>query len=250
MLRLLFEFMFGVHYLKKLYKKNYHLPQLQENFWGTVLQLFNIKYKFHNNSNLPKYGPSIIVCNHPFGIVDGLIIANEVHAIRKDFKILINEELNAVDHIKNYLLPLQFDNTKESIKNNIVSKNKAIEFINQGGCVIIFPSGEVATREHILKKAVEKEWKSLLGSIVRKTKCSIYPVKFDGENSFLFQLIGIINYKARRIMFAKELINKKNKMFWTKCGLPIPSEEYSKLDNPTISSRLRSVTLSINQQLY
>lgn len=108
--------MFGVHYLKKLYEKNYHLPQLKENFWGTTLQLFNIKYKFHNNTNLPKYGPSIIVCNHPFGIVDGLIIANEIHAIRKDFKILINEELTAVDHIKIIYCPYNLIIQKNLLK--------------------------------------------------------------------------------------------------------------------------------------
>lgn len=244
------KFAFGDRHLKTIYQKNYHLPNLQENFWGTCLQLFNIKYKFYDRRNLPKYGASIIVCNHPFGILDGLIIANEINNIRKDFKILINDELTAINHIKNHLLTFKFENTKESIKHNILSKKKAIEFINQGGCLIVFPSGEVATREHILKKAVEKEWKPLLGSIIRKTKCLIYPVKFEGENSFLFQLIGIINYKLRRILFAQELINKKNKMFWIKCGLPISSEQYSNLDNIKISLQLRSITLSINQNYF
>ena len=56
----------------------------------------------------------MIICNHPFGIVDGLIISALVAEVREDYKILINEELAEVDHIRKYLLPLSFTKTKDA----------------------------------------------------------------------------------------------------------------------------------------
>ena len=111
--------------------------------------------------------------------------------------------------------------------------------------VIIFPSGEVATSEIFLKTAVEKNWKPMIGSILRKVKCKILPIYCFGQNSFLFQLTGIINYKFRRILFAKELINKSNKKFVAECGNLLDSEIYKNLDNEKIAKLLRSETLKI-----
>ena len=140
---------------------------------------------------------------------------------------------------------MRFDANKDAARINIRSKNEAIDFINKGGLVIIFPSGEVATSEIFLKTAVEKNWKPMVGSILRKVKCKILPIYCFGQNSFLFQLTGIINYKFRRILFAKELINKSNKKFVAECGNLLDSEIYKNLDNEKIAKLLRSETLKI-----
>jgi putative hemolysin len=135
--------------------------------------------------------------------------------------------------------------SKDAAKINIKSKNNAIEFINKGGLVIIFPSGEVATSERLFNKAIEKEWKPIIGSIVRKVNCKILPVYCHGQNSFLFQLTGIVNYKLRRILFARELINKSNKKFDAECGELLDSQFFHKLENSQIAKNLRSETLKI-----
>ena len=239
------EKLFGFSYLKQLYKKNYSNPELKNNFWKKTLEILKIEHTFKDSEHIPRQGPSIIVSNHPFGILDGLIICSEVAKLRKDYRILINEELTAIDHIRDYLFPLRLDMSKDALKLNIKSKNDAIEFINKGGLVIIFPSGEVATSERLFNKAIEKEWKPIIGSIVRKVNCKILPIYCHGQNSFLFQLTGIINYKLRRILFAKELINKSNKKFDVECGELLDSQLFHKLENSQIAKNLRSETLKI-----
>jgi len=243
--RSLIEKIFGFSFLKKLYKENYSDPELQDNFWKKSLEILKIKYFLSNSERIPSKGSCVIVSNHPFGILDGLIICSEVAKLRKDYRILINEELTAIDHIRDYLFPLRLDNGKDSAKINIKSKNDAIEFINKGGLVIIFPSGEVATSEKLFKKAVEKNWKPIIGSILRKVNCKILPIYCYGQNSFLFQLIGIINYKLRRIFFARELINKSNKEFNAKCGYLLESVIFHNLENIEIAKKLRYETLKI-----
>ena len=160
------EKIFGFSFLKSLYKKNYLDPELNNNFWKRTLEILNIQYTLRSSNLIPREGSCVIVSNHPFGILDGLIICSEVAKLRKDYRILINEELTIIDHIKSYLLPLRLDANKDAARINIRSKNKAIDFINKGGLVIIFPSGEVATSEIFLKTAVEKDWKPMIGSIL------------------------------------------------------------------------------------
>jgi putative hemolysin len=225
------EKIFGFSYLKQVYKKNYHDPELHNNFWKKTLEILKIERPFKDSEHIPK--------------LDGLIICSEVAKLRKDYRILINEELTTIDHIKDYLFPLRLDMSKDALKLNIKSKNDAIEFINKGGLVIIFPSGEVATSERLFKRAVEKKWKPIIGSIVRKVNCKILPVYCHGQNSFLFQLTGIINYKLRRILFARELINKSNKKFKAECGELLDSQLFHKLENSQIAKNLRSETLKI-----
>ncbi|CAN1608255.1 COG3176 Putative hemolysin [Candidatus Pelagibacterales bacterium] len=245
LLQISVEKIFGFSYLKQLYKKNYSDPDFNNNFWKKTLQILRIEHILKNAELIPKQGPCIIVSNHPFGILDGLIICSEVAKLRKDYRILINEELTTIDHIRDYLFPLRLDMSKDALKLNIKSKNDAIEFINKGGLVIIFPSGEVATSERLFNKAIEKEWKPIIGSIIRKVNCKILPVYCHGQNSFLFQLTGIINYKLRRILFARELINKSNKKFNAECGEVLDSQLFHKLENSQIAKNLRSETLKI-----
>lgn len=239
----LIAWLFGFSYLKKLYQKNYNNLDLKNNFWQKTLELFNIKYSILNNERIPRSGATIIVCNHPFGLVDGLIIADTVAKIRNDYRILINDEISQVDHIKKYLFPLKLDGKKESIKFNLKSKNDAIQYLNNGGALIIFPSGEVATREKVFGKAIEKKWQSILGAIIRKTEATICPVYFQGENSFLFHLIGIIHYPLRRILFARELINKKNKFFKATCLPNHNASQFIGMGNSEIANELRKFTL-------
>lgn len=243
--RPIIEKIFGFSFLKQLYKKNYSEPELNNNFWKRCLEILNIEHTLKNAERIPKQGPCIIVSNHPFGILDGLIICSEVAQLRKDYRILINEELTAIDHIRENLFPLRLDTSKDAAKINIKSKNNAIEFINKGGLVIIFPSGEVATSEKFFKKAIEKEWKPIIGSILRKVNCKILPIYFHGQNSFLFQITGILNYKLRRILFARELINKSNKKYNAECGKILDSQFFSKLENSQIAKNLRFETLKI-----
>lgn len=246
-MKLLIAWLFGFLYLKKLYQKNYNNSELRNNFWNKTLELFNIKYSILYTEKIPETGPVIIVCNHPFGLVDGLIIADTISKKRKDYRILINDEISQVDLIRPYLFPLKLDEKRESVKFNLKSKNDAIQHVQSGGALIIFPSGEVATKEKIFGKVIEKKWQSILGAIIRKTEATICPIYFNGENSFMFHVLGIIYYPLRRILFARELINKKNKFFKAVCLPTHHSSQFIGKGNSEISMELREYTLKGKQ---
>ena len=232
--------------IKSLYKVNYKELKQSNNFWKKTLDILKINYIAENVDNIPKAGSSIIVANHPFGLLDGLIICSIICDVRKDYKILINDEVSQIDQIKEYLLPIKFSKLTEDIKKNIISKKKAIEHVNSNGILITFPSGEVATSSLIFNEANERRWKPLIGSIINKTNAAIIPVRFFGKNSLFFQTIGFVNNNLRRILFIRELLNKKNQTFKLSIGKKISSLNEERLNNRQIVDKLRSIVLNIN----
>ena len=232
--------------IKSLYKVNYKELKQSNNFWKKTLDILKINYIAENIDNIPKAGSSIIVANHPFGLLDGLIICSIICDVRKDYKILINDEVSQIDQIREYLLPIKFSTLTEDIKKNIISKKKAIEHVNSNGILITFPSGEVATSSLIFNEANERRWKPLIGSIINKTNAAIIPVRFFGKNSLFFQTIGFVNNNLRRILFIRELLNKKNQTFKLSIGKKISSLQNERLNNRQIVDKLRSIVVNIN----
>jgi putative hemolysin len=244
-MRSLIESIFKFEKIRKIYKDNYNDPDFNINFWAKALKILNINYEVDGKVNIPSSGPCLIICNHPFGIVDGLIISALVAEVREDYKILINEELAEVNHIKKYLFPLSFKKTKGAKISNINSKNKAIKHLKNNGLLITFPSGEVATSKFIFDKAKERDWKPLVASIYKKSPCEITPVFFSGQNSLFFQFVGFINNNLRRILFVQELLNKKNKTINLTIGKSFKIMEFIKDNNFYLAERMRKKVLSL-----
>ena len=62
--------------IKSLYKNNYEDLKKSSNFWKKTLDILNIDYYAEHITNIPKTGSAIVVANHPFGLLDGLIICS------------------------------------------------------------------------------------------------------------------------------------------------------------------------------
>lgn len=184
------ETLSGQPYLKKLYLnyQNENLPL--ESFWGEAIDRLDIDLHIHAGSiaSVPKTGPLVVVANHPYGVLDGIAICWLVAQRRKDFKILINSVLCRAREMTDHVLPVDFEPTPEALETNLHSRKLARQYLADGGVVIVFPSGGIATTPELFsRQAVEEPWAPLVGQLVRRTKASVLPVYFDGQNSHLFQ---------------------------------------------------------------
>ena len=86
-----------------------------------------------------------MVSNHPFGVLDGLVICHLVAKVRTDFRVLSNSVLYRAEEIRPFLLPIDFAETKEALKTNLKSRAEAKAHLMAGGCLVIFPAGGVST---------------------------------------------------------------------------------------------------------
>ena len=165
---------------------------------GIQLSQLCLKYNQEMESNIPKEGPLVFVANHPFGIIDGLILCEIAARIRGDFRILLNNRLMKDEELNKLFLPVDFDGTPEATKKNVKTKKDAQQILENGGTVIIFPSGGVATRWKFgLGPLEELPWSTFAAKIIMKSKASVVPVYFEGENSAAFHIASSISESAR-----------------------------------------------------
>ena len=100
----------GQPYLKWVYEDNRAHPVAGESFWSAAIRRLELKL-IYNEAELakwPKTGPLVVVANHPFGVLDGLIICEIVSQVREDFRVLTNAVLLRDEELKTFLLPVDF----------------------------------------------------------------------------------------------------------------------------------------------
>ena len=84
------EYFSGQPKLYKLYRDYQTNPQNWESFWDGCMDKLELDVQFDKSKikNIPKEGPLVIVANHPFGVLDGLVICWISKMIRNEFKVL------------------------------------------------------------------------------------------------------------------------------------------------------------------
>jgi putative hemolysin len=62
-------------------------------FWQVIVERYGLSLDIMSGSltNIPRAGPLILVANHPFGILDGVILGHILATIRGDFRILAHK---------------------------------------------------------------------------------------------------------------------------------------------------------------
>src|SRR6266404_420803 len=91
---------------------------------------------------IPAAGPLVIVANHPFGILEGAVLAELLPRVRPDIKFLANSLMHdAISEIRELLLPV---NPFASAAINLIGAKRSIEHLTAGGALVSFPAGEVS----------------------------------------------------------------------------------------------------------
>ena len=243
----------GKRKLEKLYK-DYTLDSKDpDQFWSDILELMEIKVKNNSNTpiNLPNTGALIVIANHPFGIIDGLILCSLVSRQRQDFKIMTHETLQFLPQLEKYILPVDFSaKTKESKKLNILTSYKAREHLEKKGVLIIFPSGSVSTARNLKEDATDDEWKLFPAKLIHQTKSNILPIFFDGKNGFLFHLFAskLKNQTLKYSSYIHETKKKIGKVINIYTGNIIKYEEIAYLkDRSELTNYLKNTTYNLKK---
>ena len=79
--------------LFKLYREYQENPEKWDSFWHGCLDQLKLNLIFNNEIVIPKEGPTIFIANHPYGVLDGLVISYFVSQYRDDFKVLTHSML-------------------------------------------------------------------------------------------------------------------------------------------------------------
>lgn len=217
--------------IKELY--DYYREHLATDvpFFEAAMRLLDLDVQFSagQHTKIPPTGPLVIVANHPFGVLDGLVIAWLTSLRRTDFKVLTNSALDGIPETKPWLLPVNFSGTKEAIAANVTMRRDAMAHIKQGGCVIVFPGGGVATTPRLLDKtAVDDAWKPFTAKLISHSGASVTPIYFDGQNSRLYQMASHVSVELRLALVFREVKRRMGKPVPVAIGETLSSTDMAK----------------------
>ncbi|MEI9929133.1 MAG: lysophospholipid acyltransferase family protein [Rhizomicrobium sp.] len=249
----LIERMTGQPYLKWIYEDNRAHPVPGESFWSAALRRLELKLDFNREAvaTWPKDGPLVVVANHPFGVLDGLIICQIVSLVRTDFRVLTNAVLLRAEEVKSFLLPVDFAETEEALKTNLRTRAEAKNHLMKGGCLIVFPAGGVSTTPTIWhKRAVDTEWKNFTARMISQAKAPVAPVFFAGQNSRLFQLASHISMTLRLSLLFKEVHDRIGSVVQIRIGDLIPYERLAAFnDRQSFMDHLKDLTYALGDNV-
>jgi putative hemolysin len=247
------EYLTGQPKLFKLYKTYQEKPERWKSFWDGCVNLLKLRINISNIDldNIPATGPAIVVANHPFGVLDGLVLSWIVSQKRKDFKLLVHSLLLRAPETKGNLLPIDFTGDKQALLTNLDTRKKARKHISAGGCIIIFPSGTVSTTLKFYQKktkAFDCEWKKFTSRLIKQTDPNIIPINFPGTNSLAFQIFSHISLVLRSSLLFFEIKRRINSDVEVFVG---ESFKYSELEddlsNDELADLLRTKTYLLDQ---
>jgi len=196
-------------------------------FFSSALKETKItaKYDLEKLRAVPKTGPLMFVANHPFGVVDGIVLCDMALRVRGDLRIMLHSLLCQDSQLAQFFLPIDFQETKQALKTNIRSKQLALEFLSQDIPVLIFPSGMVSTADNFGFGTVrDAPWTTFAAKIIRVARSTVVPIFFHGQNSRKFHVASHIGEPFRMAMLVHEAIKKFGKTVEIEIGEPLTWE--------------------------
>ena len=218
-------------------------------FWKQALDLLgiNLLTKQSEITKIPKKGSLVITANHPHGLVDGMVLAELIGKVRTDYKILTRSLLTGVKQIDQFMLPVPFDHEENALKKSLEMRKRAMDHLENGGVVVIFPSGKVASSETMFGDVVEGDWNPFTAKLIQKSGANVVPIFFPGSNSRIYQIANQISATLRQGLLIYEVVHAMNKPQKPLVGSLIKQEEISpwKSDPRGFMRWLRERTLSL-----
>ena len=115
-----------------------------QNFWSDALRRLDISIDLTRSyvdgiaASIPATGQVLVIANHPYGVIDGLVLCALMAEVRQDYKIITHRILRQAPAVMDKILPVDFDETEAALANNLKTRADAAKYLKNGGAVIVF----------------------------------------------------------------------------------------------------------------
>lgn len=196
-------------------------------FLNEVLDILGVTTQIAEREavRIPATGPLMVVANHPFGAIEGLILARLLLEVRSDVKIMANYLVDCIPELRDLFIPVDPFGHRSAKEKNVRGLREALRWIRNGKTVAVFPAGAVS-HLHVRKRTVtDPPWSPTVARLIRKAECPVLPVYFQGCNSVFFQVMGLLHPRLRTVMLPHEVTNKGGKPITVRIGRTVSFEK-------------------------
>ena len=206
-----------------------------------ALQRLSVGYQLASEDleRVPLAGGVIIVANHPYGGIDGLIGIAALHARRPDLKLLANGVLTQLQALAGAIIAV--DPHGKAAHGNAMAMRAAVRHVAAGGALLMFPAGEVSHLRLRHGAISDPAWTPASARIIQLARAPVVPLYFAGRNSAWFQLAGLVHPTVRTALLPREQLNKRGDVVQVRIGPEVAATRIARLgDAAAVASHLRS----------
>ena len=220
-------------------------------FADHLLENMEITFDFPQEQleNIPKEGPFVVVSNHPFGGIEGVMMLSLITKVRPDFKIMANFILSHIPNLKDCFLSVNPFTDNPEWKSSVGGIKGALKQLSDGHGLGVFPAGEVS-RYHGHDYPEDLPWSKSIARIIKKMGAPVVPLYWEGRNSRLFYAVDRIHTMLGTSRLMRELANKKGRSVQIQIGKPILPDEFADYEQPEDwAAYLRARTYALEANL-
>jgi len=182
-----------------------------------------------DTARIPAKGPVVVVANHPFGMLDGAVLAVLLTRVRPDVKVMTNFLLRDVPELAQHCIfvdPFVSDRAVRGsgIEANLRAVREALAWLQGGGMLAVFPAGEVSHWQIAEGQIADPVWNDTAVRLIRHTGAAALPVYFCGRNSVGFHLFGKVHPRLRTAFLLQEFLQQGGRAVEVRVGSEIPAE--------------------------
>jgi putative hemolysin len=209
----------GLGRLQQLYRRAARRPE--PHFVDRALGALGITYDIEGDADgVPCTGPLVLVANHPRGAVDGLVLLSIALSRRTDVRVLGNELLARIPEMIDWLVPVDVRDGTRAPAVNARALRDALRHLRRGGCLCVFPAGEVASGGWG-NQAVEATWETTAIRLARRAGAMTVPVRLDGSIGVAFRLAGLVHPLLRLALLPRVLLGQRGTHVRVRVAQPV-----------------------------
>lgn len=194
-----------------------------KDFFDSFVRERNLSYiAFEEDlAKIPKTGPFILVSNHPLGAIDGILMCKILSEVRPDFKVMGNFLLEKIKPMEPYVISVNPFETRKDAYSSSSGMRGTLKHLQNGGCVGIFPAGEVSNKNNSYGEILDREWEKPALKLIKMAKVPVVPMYFHAKNSRLFYQLAKLHPSLQTMMLPAEMMNEREKPIRIRIGKPI-----------------------------
>lgn len=226
----LLDRLLGIAKMNQMYQLHQMQGLSKEAFADKLINLLKLDIKGLDTlkARIPKTGAVVIASNHPFGGIEGVILARAIGEVRPDLKVLANKGLGIFRELRDYFI---FTNPlSQKDPRNGPSLRQCIQHVKNEKALLLFPAGKVSYYQANKNAISEHTWNKVIGRLISIEGCKYLPVFVNGKNSTMFYRIEKLYFRLRMLLLGRELLNKTGAQIDIHCGYAI-SEKQLKGEN-------------------
>ncbi|HEX4228313.1 MAG TPA: GNAT family N-acyltransferase [Bryobacteraceae bacterium] len=209
----------GIPALEKIYERASN--QLgQGSIFQSVLDVLDVKWTISAPyaERIPKTGAVVVVANHPFGIIDGVMLGAMLEQARPDVRIMANALLGQFPLIAERLILVDPFGGGSATRSNRHGLREALQWLKNDGMLVVFPAGEVASFDIRRRSVADPAWNRTVARLIAMAKAPVVPIFLEGRNGLAFQMAGLLHPRLRTALLPRELLNKTGRTFVIRAG--------------------------------